>query len=112
MSCDRNEEEWEMEFASMPWISLPYSDMRNETLRKSFQIDVSCKGLAVHNNVDSLFIYTSLMAAIPTLILLDEKSSIITTEGWTYMLNDPDGAVCRSYNYTIIAISLHVNIIM
>ena len=33
---------------------------------------------------------------IPTLLILDEKGSVITSEGWSYMINDPDGAVCRN----------------
>ena len=31
--------------------------------------------------------------AIPTLILLDERGGVITTEGLTYVFNDPDGEV-------------------
>ena len=35
---DNDEEEWKEYFASMPWISLPYSDTRKKTLCKALEL--------------------------------------------------------------------------
>ena len=37
------------------------------------------------------------LLAIPTLILLDEKGDLITTEGLTYVFNDQDGEVLATH---------------
>lgn len=68
VSSDNDEEEWRSSLSSMPWMSFHYNDKRTETLRNSFHVD-----------------------SIPSLILLNERGGVITTEGLTYMFNDPDG---------------------
>ena len=45
--------------------------------------------------------------AIPSLILLDKKGGVITTEGVTCIFNDPDGEVCIVIMHG--AITVHVN---
>ena len=41
--------------------------------------------------------YYKFLLAIPTLILLDEKGGLITTEGLTYVCNDQDGEVLATH---------------
>jgi len=70
VSSDSDEDQFEEYFDSMPWLAVPYNDSgMRETLKKRFKVD-----------------------SIPKLVLVDKAGKIITHDGSSTVLNDPNGA--------------------
>ncbi|KAI0215678.1 Nucleoredoxin [Lamellibrachia satsuma] len=68
VSVDRSQESYNEYYKSMPWLALPLADERVQQLTRHFSVQ-----------------------GIPTLILLDEKNDLITTNGRTVVMKDPEG---------------------
>lgn len=70
VSSDRDEAAFDEYFAEMPWLALPYSarDVKAK-LSKKFKVN-----------------------GIPSLVVLDAKGELITTDGRSAVMEDPEGA--------------------
>jgi len=68
VSSDRGEESFNEYFNEMPWLAVPFGHSMKSTLSKHFGVQ-----------------------GIPTLIIVDENSKIISSNGRGLVTNDPDG---------------------
>ncbi|KAL5477184.1 hypothetical protein EMCRGX_G023938 [Ephydatia muelleri] len=70
VSCDSDEDSFSEYFAEMPWHALPFSDRETESkLSKEFNI-----------------------SGIPTLVFLDADGTLITDDGRSIVMDDPQGS--------------------
>lgn len=67
-SSDRNEDSFKEYFGSMPWLALPFQDSRCKQLSTAFQV-----------------------SGIPMLIIMDEDGNVITSQGRSAVMVDPEG---------------------
>ncbi|XP_046604934.1 nucleoredoxin-like isoform X1 [Neodiprion virginianus] len=68
VSSDRSEESYNTYTETMPWLRIPFSqEERRRKLARAFDVQ-----------------------AIPTLVILDQRDNIITLEGRTELLEDPE----------------------
>ncbi|KAJ8680642.1 hypothetical protein QAD02_016429 [Eretmocerus hayati] len=69
VSSDRSEESYKTHTDTMPWLRIPFAqEERRQKLARALDVQ-----------------------AIPTLVILDPRDNIITTEGRTEVLEDPEG---------------------
>ncbi|XP_043275156.1 nucleoredoxin-like [Venturia canescens] len=69
VSSDRSEESYNAYIESMPWLRIPFAqEERRQKLARALDVQ-----------------------AIPTLVILDPRDNIITLEGRTELLEDPEG---------------------
>jgi len=70
VSSDKDQAAFDEYFGEMPWLAVPYSDRaRKDALSKKFKV-----------------------RGIPSLVVLDEDGSTITTDGRSAVMEDPEGA--------------------
>ncbi|XP_013403357.1 nucleoredoxin [Lingula anatina] len=67
-SSDREEDKFKEYFATMPWLAIPFKDVRATKLNKTFGIE-----------------------GIPSLIILDEDNKVINKNGRSAIASDPEG---------------------
>jgi len=70
VSSDKNEPAFDEYFGEMPWLALPFADReRKEALNKKYKV-----------------------RGIPSLVIVDEDGSTITTDGRSAVMEDEEGA--------------------
>ena len=70
VSSDRDQHSFDEYFAEMPWLALPYEDRaRKEALSKRFKV-----------------------SGIPSLVFVTDTGELITTDGRSAIMDDPEGA--------------------
>lgn len=71
VACFRSEESYNAYIENMPWLRIPFAqEERRQKLARALDVQ-----------------------AIPTLVILDPRDNIITLEGRTELLEDPEGLV-------------------
>lgn len=97
VSLDTEEEDWQKYIAFIPWISLHYGDNYKKVLCKHLDFHFSCKAtlecFLYFTILSQIILFVTTHVAIPALIVMNENGTIITTEGWSNMLGDPEGNV-------------------
>ncbi|CAM9873365.1 unnamed protein product, partial [Choristocarpus tenellus] len=69
LSSDKSQEEFDGYSSNMPWISVPYDGKTRTTVSQLLGV-----------------------TALPTLLVFDEESKLITANGRVEILKDPEGA--------------------